>query len=27
MPLLGIALFGVAVAGIYQYVKYEKKEA
>jgi PTS system mannose-specific IIC component len=27
MPLLGIALFGVAVAGIFQYVKYEKKEA
>jgi PTS system mannose-specific IIC component len=27
MPLLGIALFGVAIAAIYQYVKYEKKEA
>ncbi|MDK2980322.1 MAG: mannose system component [Chloroflexota bacterium] len=27
MPLLGIALFAVAVAGIFQYVKYQKQEA
>ncbi len=27
MPLVGIALFGLAVAGIFQYVKYGKKEA
>ncbi len=27
MPLVGIALCGVALAAIYQYLKYEKKEA